>query len=501
MRGLSAGRVQSVALRLVVEREAEREAFKAQEYWTIVATLKNQNLFEASLIKKGGETLEKFAIKNKGEAETIVKELETSTYHVVDIQKKQTQKNPLPPFTTSTLQQDASQRLGFSAKQTMRIAQELYETGLITYMRTDSVTLSEDSRRAAAHYLAQTFGTSYAIAPAGRVFKTKTKGAQEAHEAIRPTDPTKKPDEIALDTRQKKLYELIWRRFLASQTKAAIINSVTADIAATPNFLFRATGQTIHFDGFLKLYPLSITERELPPLAKEEPLILEKIISAQHFTEPPPRFTEATLIKTLEQNGVGRPSTYAPTMALLQDRGYVEKDERKRLFPSLVGKKINELLVLHFPRVVDIQFTAHMEEELDRIAAGRLQWQPVIEEFYLPFEKNLEEKYASVEKISLDRPSEERCEKCGKPMVIKHGRFGEFLACSGFPECKNTKKIPPPSIGIKCPECNEGEIVMRSTKKGRKFFGCSRYPECTYSTWKSPMETQHVANPPSTPHR
>ncbi len=493
MRGLSAGRVQSVALRLVAEREAEREAFKTQEYWSITALLRNKNPFEALLIKKNAETLEKFAIKNEKEAKTIAAELEKATYRVADAQKKQTQKNPLPPFTTSTLQQDASQRFGFSAKQTMRIAQELYETGLITYMRTDSVNLSQDSRRSATSYLTHILGASYALSEGGRVFKTKTKGAQEAHEAIRPTDPAKKPDDTTLDTRQKKLYELIWRRFLASQMPAAIIDSVVVDIAAAENhklpatnYILRATGQTIRFDGFLNIYPLHVTERELPPCAVGDPVTCENIIPQQHFTEPPPRFTEATLIKTLEQNGVGRPSTYAPTMALLQDRGYVEKDEHKRLFPSVVGRKINEMLVAHFPRIVDIQFTAHMEEELDQIAAGRLQWQPVIEEFYAPFAEHLEEKYASVEKISLDRPSEEHCEKCGKPMIIKHGRFGEFIACSGFPECKNTKKIPPPSTGITCPECNEGEIVMRSTKKGRKFYGCSRYPECTYATWQNP---------------
>lgn len=504
MRGLSAGRVQSVALRLVVEREAEREAFQAQEYWTIAASLqnqkakiKNQNPFEALLIKKDDKTLDKFAIPNKEAANAIAKELEKATYRVADAQKKQTQKNPLPPFTTSTLQQDASQRFGFSAKQTMRIAQSLYETGLITYMRTDSVNLSEESRRDAAAYLTQTFGASYALSPAGRVFKTKTKGAQEAHEAIRPTDLAKNPESLGLETKTQKLYELIWGRFLASQMPAAIFDATTVDIEAR-DYLFRATGQTMKFDGFLKIYPLKFSEVLLPELAPQDPLELLALKPTQHFTEPPPRFTEATLIKTLEQNGVGRPSTYAPTLALLQDRGYVEKDERKRLFPALVGKKINEMLVTHFPRVVDIQFTARMEEELDQIAAGRLQWQPVVEEFYTPFAEQLEEKMRTVQKISLDRPSEEHCEKCGKPMIFKHGRFGEFLACSGFPECKNTKKLPPPSIGIACPECKEGEIVMRSTKKGRKFFGCSRYPECNYSTWKDPRF--YVANSQSTPH-
>ncbi len=477
MRGLSAGRVQSVALRLVVEREEEREAFKAQEYWTIIATLQNQ--LEAVLIKKNGETLDKFAIPNEKEAKTIAAELEKASYQVADVQKKQVQRNPLPPYTTSTLQQDASQRLGLSAKQTMRLAQQLYETGAITYMRTDSVNLSAESRRDAAAYLKEHLGASYALSVEGKIFQTKSKSAQEAHEAIRPTDPARQLD--------SKLYDLIRRRFLASQMPPAIIDSVAVDITAS-RYLLRATGQTIHFDGFLKVYPLKVAERELPSLTKDEPLTLVGILPQQHFTEPPPRYSEATLIKALEQNGIGRPSTYAPTMSLIAERGYVEKDDRKRLFPTTVGKKINELLVAHFPRIVDITFTAHMEENLDEIAEGKRAWVPVVKEFYEPFEETLKEKYESVRKQTMDKPSDERCETCGKPMVIKHGRFGEFLACSGFPECKTTKKIPPPSTGMTCPECASGEIVMRSTKKGRKFFGCSRYPECTYASWTDPRK-------------
>ncbi len=501
-RGLSAGRVQSVAVRLIAEREREIQKFKPEEYWTIVATLlktKNQisnikNEFEAMLIKKNGETLDKFDIKTKAEAEKISKELEQQEWRVANVEKKAVSKNPLSPFTTSTLQQEAFRRLGFSAKQTMRLAQQLYEgvelgegsAGLITYMRTDSLNLSEESLAAAREYLARELGEKYAL-PSPRRFKTKSKGAQEAHEAIRPTDPARPPESVKkfLDQRPYRLYDLIWRRFMASRMPQALFDATGVDIKAG-DYVFRANGQTLKFDGFLKIYPLKFTELSLPELKPEDRLELAKLEPLQHFTEPPPRFSEASLIKILEKNGIGRPSTYAPTISTIQERGYVKKNEKRQLEPSEIGFIVNDMLVEHFPEIVDVQFTARMEEELDEIALGEKEWLPVIKEFYDPFSKHLAEKYESVEKQDFNESTDEICEKCGKPMVIKRGRFGRFLACSGFPECKNTKNLPPVSLHITCPKCKEGEIVERSTRKGRMFYGCSRYPKCDFASWQRP---------------
>ena len=511
IRGLSAGRVQSVAVRLVVEREREIKAFKPEEYWTIEAELhpeaRPKDLFIARLIKRNGETLDKFAVTTEAAAKAVTADLEPAAWRVAAIEKRAVSKKPSAPFTTSTLQQEAFRRLGFSARQTMRLAQQLYEgvelgdegpTGLITYMRTDSLNLSEDSLRAAAHFIRNEFGPTYAL-PSPRRFKTKTKGAQEAHEAIRPTDPARTPDEVKahLDRQQFRLYELIWARFVATQMAEALFDATSVDIVATSSkpqaasYTFRANGQTLKFDGFLAVWPVKFEEMVLPEFAPQEELTLQKLMPTQHFTEPPPRFSEASLIKALEQNGIGRPSTYAPTMAVIQDRGYVEKDEAKRLRPTEIGFVVNDLLVEHFPEIVDIQFTAKMEEELDEIAEGKREWQPVIREFYEPFAKNLAEKYEAVEKKMPVEETDQTCEKCGKPMVIKYGRFGKFLACSGFPECKNAKplpKEPPKSTGIACPECKEGEIVERFTRKGRRFFGCSRYPDCKYATWTDPRK-------------
>jgi DNA topoisomerase-1 len=534
-RGLSAGRVQSVAVRLIVEREREIKAFKPQEYWSIEALLnKNQESkirpsstqldgtqnqeFVATLTKINGETLDKLAIKNADEAEKIVRHLKVAEWQVKSVEKKAVQKHPLPPFTTSTLQQDAFRSLGFSAKQTMLVAQQLYEgvelgeegsLGLITYMRTDSVNLSEESLKEAHAFLEKNLGRNYSL-PEPRRFKTRTKGAQEAHEAIRPTDPSRTPESIKpfLDKRQYKLYDLIWRRFMATQMPSAIFDSTAVEIDANPKseiqnpkhiqnsklkiqnsaYTFRATGQVMKFDGFLKMYPMKFTETELPELNPEEKLNLVEVKPRQHFTQPTPRFTEASLIKTLEQNGIGRPSTYAPIISTIQERGYVEKIDRRFLQPTETGFIVNDLLVEHFPEVVDIQFTAKMEEEFDEIAAGTKEWRPVIKEFYDPFSKHLEEKYKTVKKQNLAQTAQESCEKCGKPMVVRLGRFGKFLACSGFPECRNTKTIKDSAdtIDMPCPKCKEGKVLIRRTKRKKVFFGCSRYPECDFASWTDP---------------
>lgn len=509
-RGLSAGRVQSVAVRLVVEREREIQQFKPQEYWSIEALLRSrgkmqeaawkdaENQFTATLTKIDDKALDKFAIKDKEEADKIFQDLNGAGWIVVNVEKKSVSKNPLPPFTTSTIQQDAFRRLGFSAKQTMVIAQQLYEgmelgegsVGLITYMRTDSLNLSEESLKSAHAFIQKEIGANY-ILPSARRFKTHTRGAQEAHEAIRPTDSWRTPESIKgfLDRRQFRLYDLIWRRFIATQMPAAIFDATAVDIKAK-NYTFHSTGQVMKFDGFLKIYPLKITETTLPELNTDEKLELIELKPNQHFTEPQPRYTEASLVKILEQNGIGRPSTYAPTISTIQDRGYVEKHERRYLKPTETGFLVNDLLVEHFPKIVDIQFTAKMEEEFDEIASGEKEWRPVIREFYEPFAKLLEEKYEEVTKIDTTEATEEICEKCGKPMIIRQGRFGKFIACSGFPDCKNTKplKEKPDTIDMKCPKCNEGDIVIRHTRRKRIFYGCSRYPECDYATWVDPRK-------------
>ncbi|MCX6731792.1 MAG: type I DNA topoisomerase [Candidatus Parcubacteria bacterium] len=475
--GLSAGRVQSVAVRLIVDREKEIEKFIPKEYWNIVASFKN---FEAILF------LDKFAIKTKAEADKIIKDLDGAKYVVEKIEKKETKRLPKPPFTTSTLQQEASIKLHFSAKQTMMFAQHLYENGYISYMRTDSFNLSEDSLRAAEKFIDNNFGKNYL---SQRRFKTKSKGAQEAHEAIRPTQPENTPEILKnkLDIQQFKLYDLIWRRFIACQMQEAVFDSTIVDIKAK-KYIFRASGQVLKFDGFLKVYPMKFEENELPALKEKEILELIKLASIQHFTEPPARYSEASLIKALEEHGIGRPSTYSPTIATIQERNYVVKNEQKRFVPTETGTMVNNLLVEHFPKIVDIQFTSKMEEDLDDIAEGKTKWIPVIKNFYEPFHKNLEEKYESVKKQNTEKKTDEVCEKCGKPMVIKRGRFGEFLACSGFPECKNTKTIKKDAetINMKCPKCKEGDVVVKRTKKGKIFYGCSRYPACDFASWAKP---------------
>ncbi len=511
--GLSAGRVQSVAVRLVVEREREIENFKKEEYWTIeaeffspkadppLADKKDKKTFRARLMSVDGEVLEKFAIKTGEEAEKLVARLKNTSYAVKEISSKEVVRNPYPPFTTSTLQQEASRKFGFSAKQTMMFAQNLYENGFITYMRTDSVNLAEQALRQAKKVIEDNFGKNYSL-DSPRRFATKAKGAQEAHEAIRPTDLSKRDDEIKVrDAKERRLYDMIWKRTLASQMKEAVLEQTAVDVeSADEKYVFRANGQRTVFDGFMKVYhPIfnkikdGMVNREeengrengenvLPKLEKGEKVVVKEIFPLQHFTEPPPRYTDASLIKTLEAAGVGRPSTYAPTLSTIQGRGYVEKVEKKYK-PTDVGIIVNDILVEHFPEIVDINFTSHIEEELDDIAEGKIGWTEVAREFYGPFKKRLTEKEAEVGRYS--EVSNIPCPHCGKPMLVKFGRFGKFLACPD-PENKFTMPMPEEAAKLKelreqtkgerCPLCGKEMEV----KRGRFgfFLGCVDYPKC-----------------------
>ncbi|MBI2465958.1 MAG: type I DNA topoisomerase [Candidatus Sungbacteria bacterium] len=504
-RGLSAGRVQSVAVRLVVERERERENFKKQEYWDLIAKLQTikdqgQEIFEAKLIKINDKVLDKFAVPDQKSAQKIVDDLTGAAWKVEAVEKKETKRNAYPPFTTSTLQQSAARKLGFSAKRTMMLAQQLYEgadingdrTGLITYMRTDSLNLSQDAVAEAASFIKSNFGEKYLET---KVFKTKAKGAQEAHEAIRPTDPQRTPEAIAghLDPAQLKLYRLIWQRFMASQMSPAVFDATIVDVSAN-NHIFRANGITKKFDGFTKVYSLKTEETILPELKTGEPLNLIELKPDRHFTEPPARYSEATLVKALEQHGIGRPSTYAPTLSTIQYRGYVERDEQKKFKPSQMGIIVNDLLVEHFPKIVDINFTAQMEKNLDKIAEDKIEWVPVIREFYGPFEANLKEKMDELKKTDFkrDEPTDKVCPECGKPIVIKLGRFGKFYACTGWPECKHTERIVE-KIDMKCPKCVEGEVIVKRTRTKKTFYGCSNYPKCDYASWTNPkIKTKEI---------
>ncbi|MFH1582228.1 MAG: type I DNA topoisomerase [bacterium] len=485
-RGLSAGRVQSVALRLVAEREKEIQAFIAQEYWNIVALLeKGKNQFESFLVKKDGKTIDKLEIKNENEAKQIIEDLENADYEVEKIEKKEVNRNPYPPFTTSTMQQEASKKLGFPARFTMGTAQKLYEKGFITYHRTDSLNLSDQSLFAAKDFIKKEYGEKY-WAGSFRKYKTKSKGAQEAHEAIRPSYPDKTPESLKLDSNQHRLYDLIWKRFMASQMAQAVFNTQTADIKAK-NYGFRTMGQLLKFDGFLKVYPIKFEEKELPELKEGEKLKLKELNPNQHFTQPLPRYNEASLIKTLEENGIGRPSTYAPILSNIQDKNYIEKNEQRRFQPTEIGTVVNNMLVEHFPKIVDMGFTAEMESELDKIAQGEKKLLPVIEDFYDPFIDNLEEKYKLIEKKDItDTPTDKICPECKSPLIIKLGRYGKFYACSNFPKCKYTESLKENDLGIKCPGCKKGKIVLKRTKKRKVFYGCSTYPKCDYALWYKP---------------
>ncbi len=495
-KGLSAGRVQSVALRLVVDREHEIRNFVPQEYWSVTAHFAvGDKDFEAVLAKINGEALDKFALKNAEQANKIVADLKDAKFLVTNLIQKESRKNPLPPFTTSTLQQEGAKRLGFSAKKTMMLAQRLYESGHITYMRTDSVNLSGESLIAAREWLQQNFGEAYTL-PAPRNFKNSSKLAQEAHEAVRPTRAEVTSEMISLaEPAEQKLYDLIWRRFMASQMPQAVFDTVAVDIEAG-QCLFRANGATMKFDGFLKVWKQKFEERSIPELSLNQILSLKELLPQQHMTEPPPRYSEASLIKTLEEYGVGRPSTYAPIISVILARNYVRREQR-RFFATEIGELVIKVLLENFPDIVNVEFTAEMEKKLDAIADGEMPWVGVIRAFYDPFAVLLAEKYAAVEKVHPEEATNEICEKCGKPMMIKFGRFGKFLACSGFPECKNTKSLTASgereqlqNPGVKCPKCVTGDVVTKRVNRGRargKFFwGCSRYPECDFATWENP---------------
>lgn len=511
-RGLSAGRVQSVALRLVVEREREVQEFIPREYWTIEAELTKQgeqptraSVFMAGLSRVRGEKVE---IPNEEAATVILRGLDGAEYVVADVQTKETQRRPAAPFTTSTLQQEASRKLRFPVRRTMQIAQELYEgvdvgkdgsVGLITYMRTDSTNVAAAAQQQAREVIARVYGGEY-VPERPPVYTRKSKGAQEAHEAIRPTDPNRTPEMVKpfLSQPQFRLYDLIWKRFLASQMRNAIFDSTGVDIDAGPRggekpYRFRATGSVMKFKGFIAVYREGRDDEEvdemdrdaLPALTSGQMLDLLRLNPEQHFTQPPPRFTEATLVKALEENGIGRPSTYAPTIATLLARNYVTSEEKK-LVPTELGFVVNDILVEHFPSIVDIGFTSGMEEELDEIASGEREWVPVIREFYGPFSESLGKAEQTMERVKVrDEPTDEVCDQCGKPMVIKLGRYGRFMACSGFPDCRNAKPLLT-RLGVQCPQCHQGEIVERRTKKGRTGYGCDRFPECDFWTWAKP---------------
>jgi len=502
-KGLSAGRVQSVAVKLIVDREREILDFKPVEYWEISADLSNdKHEFNARLAKKDGKAIE---IGDKKAADGIIQDLEKAEYIVSKVDTKDVKRSPAAPFTTSTLQQEAARKLRYSSKRTMAIAQQLYEgidvgegsQGLITYMRTDAVNLSSQALGEIRAYIEQKISSEF-LPKNPRLYK-KSKSAQEAHEAVRPTSINYTPEKIKsfLSPEQFKLYELIWKRTVASQMADAIYAQTSVDITAGA-YTLRASGRTIKFAGFMSVYleggeekqAEDVAEFKLPNLSEGSKCELIKLNSDQKFTEPPARYTEASLIKTLEENGIGRPSTYAPTISTIQDRGYVRLEQRK-FFPEDIAFVVTDMLRDHFPFVVSVDFTANMEKELDEIAEGQMDWVLVMKEFWEPFKADLDKAQTNVEKINTDRPSDEICEKCGKPMIIKTGRFGEFLACTGFPDCKNTKTIPKKELlGLKCPECKEGDVVERKTKRGKKFWGCSRYPECKWATWDKPKQPE-----------
>lgn len=498
-RGLSAGRVQTVAVSLVVDRENEIRAFVPKEYWSIDAKFTapgSRKVFDASLFSVDEKKVE---LANQEQADDLLKRLENAEYEVTAVKKRVTKKQPAPPFITSTMQQEASKKLGFTSKRTMKAAQELYEgvdiegigaVGLITYMRTDSLRISEEAKAAAAEYIKNVYGNEY-LPDKPRVFKSKN-NAQDAHEAIRPSLPELTPARVksSLTNDQYKLYDLIWSRFIASQMANALLDTVSADISAN-GCVFRASGYSVKFNGFTVLYEESAdgkesAKKELPPLAVGDKPKLKAISGNQHFTQPPPRYTEASLIKALEENGIGRPSTYAPTISTITARQYVEH-EGKQLKPTSLGEVITELMKEHFKGIVDAKFTADMESNLDEVEKGEKDWVATLSEFYSGFAVDLEKAETAMEGKRVKVPDEETdviCENCGKNMVIKYGRYGKFLACPGFPECRNAKQIVTESEGC-CPRCGK-KMLLKKSKRGRSFYGCEGYPECDFMTWNVP---------------
>ena len=501
---LSAGRVQSVAVKIIVDREREIQAFVPVEYWTIEAELsklKEKTTFRANLI--GYLNGKKVKIHDKTEAESVKDRLESAVYEVKKVARKKATRQPAPPFTTSTLQQEAWRKLRFTVRQTMAVAQQLYEglpiggegnIGLITYMRTDSTRVSQGAIEETVTYIREKYGTKYLPAKA-RAFTNRSRGAQEAHEAIRPTRIQREPATMKkyLNMNQYRLYDLIWKRMVASQMAAALFDNTTVDVAAQNHqgYMLRTAVSVNTFPGFMTLYSESKDEAEedikitLPPLAKGDGLDLIKIIPQQRFTQPPSRYTEATLVKALEQNGIGRPSTYAPIISTIQDREYVMKIKGGFQATEL-GMAVNDLLVQYFPDIINVAFTADMENKLDGIANNQYQWPDVIKEFYVPFDKDLKNAVATAEKVELeDEKTGDDCPKCGKPLVFKTGRFGKFVACSGYPECKYTQSFQV-KTGVNCPKCGK-EIVQRMSKRKKIFYGCSGYPECDFATYMKPL--------------
>ncbi len=499
-KGLSAGRVQSVVVKLIVDLERAIAAFKSEEYWTIDAKLTAKGSKKAFAAKFYGKTGEKMELTNEAEANSIMSELKDAAFAIDSVKTGTRKKSPAPPFTTSTLQQDASRKLGFQARRTMKAAQELYEgievagygaVGLITYMRTDSLRVSAEAIKEAEEFIINKYSKEY-LPSTKRVYKTKS-AAQDAHEAVRPTTISITPDiaKASLTSDQYKLYKLIWERFIASQMANALLDTVSADISAG-DYLFKASGYTVKFDGFTVLYEEVKDDGEensgaLPPLAKGDALGVKEIAPNQHFTQPPARYTETSLIKTLDENGIGRPSTYAPTISTILARGYVER-EGKSLKPTALGEVTTQLMEEQFKQIVDVDFTANMEKSLDDIEIGKVAWVKTLDNFYKDFAKTLEAAEKNMEGTRMKVPEEQTdivCELCGKNMVIKIGRFGKFLACPGFPECKNTKKIVEETPG-KCPICGKA-IIAKKSKKGKAFFGCAGYPDCTFVTWDKPL--------------
>lgn len=497
-KGLSAGRVQSVAVRLICEREDEIKEFIPEEYWSLTGLLrkeKGRKNFEAKLAQFKGKKLE---INDETSMNQVLKELEGVQYTVRDIKKREKKRQPSAPFTTSTMQQEAYRKLNFAARKTMQVAQQLYEgldvgpegtVGLVTYIRTDSTRVSETAQTEVREYISSVFGDEYKP-ETPKQYAAKGK-IQNAHEAIRPTSVFREPEKIKqfLSRDQFRLYKLIWDRFVASQMNPAVLDTTTVEISAG-EYMFKATGSVIKFPGFMKLYVESKDDDEkeeeglLPELTVDETLELQTLTPKQHFTQPPPRFSDASLIKSLEEHGIGRPSTYAPIVETIQKRGYVIKEE-KQFHPTELGYVVVEMLKEHFPDVIDVQFTADMEEKLDLIEEGDENWVEVLDHFYEPFEETLEKAEKEIGVVEIeDEVSEEVCEKCGRNLVYKMGRYGKFLACPGFPECRFTKPIVE-DVGVPCPECG-GTVVVKRSKKGRKFFGCNNYPNCQFVSWDLP---------------
>jgi DNA topoisomerase I len=500
-KGLSAGRVQSVAVKLIVDREKEIAAFIPEEYWSIKGNfLKGNETFEAQFHGKDGKKME---LKSEKEVKEILSQLSGDDFSIASVKKKERKRNPAAPFTTSSLQQEAARKLNFRAKKTMMLAQQLYEgielgkkgtVGLITYMRTDSTRISETAENEARQYIETKYGQEYSRSTKRK--DKKSSNAQDAHEAVRPTYPDKSPSELKayLSRDQLRLYKLIWERFIASQMAPAVLDTVVAELVNN-GITFRANGSSVKFKGFMKVYVegnddnKKEIDRILPELHEGETVKKKDIDPNQHFTQPPPRYSEARLVKTMEELGIGRPSTYAPTLDTIQKRGYVALQE-KRFVPTELGEIVLEMMNEFFPEIISADFTAEMEANLDSVEEGKIRWVKVMDNFYQDFSKRLSVAEEEMKEVEIkDEPAGEDCEKCGHEMVFKMGRFGKFMACSNFPECRNTKAILK-EIGVKCPECKEGNVVERKSKKRRVFYGCDRYPECEYTSWDKPIARQ-----------